>query len=99
MLKIGITVIPDRCPRTGPEKQQCFAQGSNKLLKVTYDLSLLWIPDSDTASPREAASWVPEHLLWLSLQQRCFCLFYWIGSIPNKHAVYLLERCLCLTTL
>lgn len=67
MLKIGIIAIPGRCPGAGPEKQQCFAQGSNKLLKVTYDLSLLRIPDSDTASPREAASWVPEHLLRLRL--------------------------------
>lgn len=48
MLKIGITVIPGRCPGTFPETQQRFARGSNKLLKVTYDLSLLWIPDSDT---------------------------------------------------
>lgn len=67
MLKIGITVISGRCPETGPEIQHCFARGSNKLLKVTYDLSLLRIPDSDTASPREAALWVPEHLLGSSL--------------------------------
>lgn len=67
MLKIEITLVPGECPATGPETQHCSAPGSNKLLKVTNDLSLLWIPDSDTASLKEAASWVPEHLLWMSL--------------------------------
>lgn len=99
MLKIGITVLPGRYPGTGPQKQQCFAQGSNELLKVTYDLSLLWTANSDTASPREAASWVPEHLLWLSLKQSGLCLFDRVGSIPYKRAVSLSERCLCHPTL
>lgn len=60
-------------PRTGPEEQQYFAQGNNKLLKVTYDLSLPWFPDSDTVSPQGSSlvgastSALIEPLTWMIL--------------------------------